>query len=98
MKTIYSQRIDLNNWEILGIEKYFNDTFSLEDFIYSDKTLHYDDFAIYKISHGEDVYITHVIDGGENINYRLCLGTDTFHEITEDFDFITDHENIFETE
>jgi len=96
MNTIYNTRIELNNWEIIGVEKYLNDTFGIDGFIHSDKTIHFDEFGIYKISHGEDLYITQFNDDKENVTYRLCLGTDTFHHITETFDFIAEVNNIFE--
>lgn len=96
--TIYSNRLDLNNWEILGIQSFFNEYFELKDFVYCDKTIHADvendRFGIYKISHGEDVYITKFTDD-KSTNYRLNLGSLDFHEIDEDFNFIKEHENIF---
>jgi len=102
MKTsIYSQRIELNKWEIKGIESYLASTFDLQDdFIYSDKTLHldYEDlrFGIYKIGQ-EDLYFTIFHDNKENETFRLSLGTDQFTQIDENFEFIQYVENIFET-
>ena len=97
--TIYSQRIDLNNWEILGIEKYFENNFGLNDFIYSDKTIniHIDDnvFGIYKISHGDDLYLTLFNDDSENITYRLNLVNDNFYQLSENFEFVAEFDNIF---
>jgi len=96
MNTIYSQRLELNNWEIKGIDSYLYGIFNLDDSIYTDKTLHFDDFGVYKISHGDDLYITQFNDDKENVTYRLNLSTGTFTEISEDFDFIAEHENIFD--
>ena len=101
MKTsIYSQRIELNHWEILGIESYLTSTFCLEGFIYSDKTIHLDCndlcFGIYKIGK-EDLYFTIFNDNKENENFRLNLATDEFIQIDENFEFIKEVENIFET-
>lgn len=103
MKTmsIYSQRVELNNWEILGIESYLKENFNLfDEFIYSDKTIHADGennrFGIYKISHGEDLYITLFYDEGENITFRLNLSSDNFYQLDNDFNFIAEFDNIFE--
>lgn len=102
MKTsIYSNRIELNNWEILGIQAYLMNNFDCHDaFVYSDKTIHFDSentrFGIYKISNGEDLYLTAFNDDRQNMTYRLNLGHGNFSQITENFDFVADVENIFE--
>lgn len=101
MKTsIYSQRIELNHWEIIGIESYFASNFNLEGFIYSDKTIHLDcndlSFGIYKTGK-EDLYFTIFHERKENENFRLCLSNNQFIQIDENFEFIKEVGNIFET-
>ena len=99
METIYKKRIELNNWEILGIERYFSENFNLNEFIYSDKTIHVDineqRFGIYKISNGEDIYITEFLDEEQNKNFRLNLANCDFSQLDEEFNHIEDQENIF---
>lgn len=99
MGTIYSQRVSLNNWEVLGIEKYLTEQFELSDFIYSDDTIHVDieekRFGVYKISNGEDLYITLFLDDEANRTFRLNLATDDFCQLDEEFNFIAEVKNIF---
>jgi hypothetical protein len=92
MKTIYQQRITPNNWEILGIENFFKYGYEIDEMIYSDNTLHFDiednRFGIYKISHGEDIFITLFNDDSDNRTFRLDTSRDLFIEMDEDFNFI----------
>jgi len=98
MKTIYSNRIELNNWEIIGIQAFLTENYEVNDFIYSDNTIHLDleekRFGIYKTG-SEDLYITLFLDNEPNKNYRLNLGDNMFHQLDEEFNFITEVENIF---
>ena len=102
MKTsIYSNRIELNNWEISGIEAFLKETFNLDDvFIYADKTIHLDlnenRYGIYKISKGEDLYCTIFNDDRENETFCFNLSDDNFTKLSENFDFICEYRNIFE--
>ena len=99
MKTsLYSQRIELNNWEIIGIENFLNENFDYSDFIYIDKSIHFDidenSFSVFKIRSGDDLYFTLFNDESENRNFRLNLADDNFYELTENLDFIAEFTNL----
>lgn len=98
MESIYSKRVELNNWEIIGIENFLNENFDYSDFIYSDKSIHFDinenRFSVFKISSGDDLYFTLFNDGSENRNFRLTLSDNTFQELTNDFDFVAEFTNL----
>lgn len=98
--TLYKKRIELNSWEIRGIENYLKETFELTDFNYNDKTIHFDTkrgyFGAYKINSGEYLYITLFVDEGDNINYTLNITNDTFYQVDNSINVIGDElENIF---
>lgn len=96
--TIYSNRIELNNWEILGIQSFFNENFEIDFICYNDKTINAEvkevNFGFYKTSHGEDIYITKFTDD-KNTTYRLNLGSLSFYEIDDDYNNLEEYENIF---
>lgn len=99
--TIYNQRVEMNNWEIIAIQKYLTGVFNLsDDFVYSDKAIHLDIkenyFSFYKVSNGDDLYITQFIDDGENKTFRLDLLNDHFYQLDNEFNLIDEVENIFE--
>ena len=98
-QTILNRRIDLNSHEILGIETLLSQLFDIKETIYTDRIINvdYEDkyFAVYKISHGEDLYFTQIVDEGENLTYRLNSIDDTFYQLDDEFNVIAEIENIF---
>ena len=99
MKTsLYSQRIELNNWEILGIQAFLFENFGYSDFIYCDKAVNFDlnenRFCAFKLSSGDDLFFTLFDDNIEIRNFRLNLADDNFYELTENLDFIAEFTNL----
>lgn len=98
-QTILNRRIDLNSHEILGIETFLYNLFDIQETIYADRCLHIEQdersYAVYKISHGEDLYFTQIVDEGENLTYRLNNINDTFYQMDDEFNVIAEVETIF---
>lgn len=93
-KTIYDKRREMNQWEIMGVEKFLVDNMNPDSYSYSDGAIHSDyknghlRIAVFLIENKSDLYFKTFEDEKPNKTYRFIYADDSFQELDDDFNHI----------